>query len=85
MQNVARPPRNESLVRVIEILTKDLVHRKHVDLVLLEHGSHAVVTTDLALVVGVLQIVGSNIGPYPLDGLRAGELRCSVTVGPSAC
>lgn len=42
------------------------------DLVLLEDGTHRVVAADDAFVVGILEIVGPHVGPYPLHGLGAG-------------
>lgn len=63
-----------SLVRVVEVLAKDLVHCEHVDLVLLEDCPHSLVTSDLAFIIRVLKVFGPNICPYPLDGLRARQL-----------
>lgn len=44
------------------------------DAVLLEHGAHGVVTTDLALVGGVLEVARLDVLPDLLDGLRSGKL-----------
>ena len=41
-------------IRGVEVAGKQLVHGKHVHLVLLEHSVHFLVTLDLTLVVGIL-------------------------------
>lgn len=40
-----------------------LVHPEHVNLGLLEHGHHLLVTADLALVFGILKIIGLDVLP----------------------
>lgn len=42
------------LVLAIEILPEEFVHGEHMDLVLLEDGSHGIVTADHAFVVWIL-------------------------------
>lgn len=44
------------------------------NLVLLEDRTHRVVAADLALVFWILEVVGTDVFPYALHGLRAGEL-----------
>jgi hypothetical protein len=51
-----------------------LVHPEHVDPGLLEHGLHFLIAEDLALVLGILKIVGLDVLPQLLDDLRAGKL-----------
>jgi hypothetical protein len=46
--------RSSLFIRGVEVTGKQLVHGKHVHLVLLEHGVHFLVTPDLTLVVGIL-------------------------------
>lgn len=60
-----------SLVLAVEILPEKLVHGEHVNLLLLEHGSHGIVTADHAFVTWILKVVFADVGPYPLDGLGA--------------
>lgn len=62
------------LVNGIELVSEQLVHREHVDLVLLEDGVHLFVAQDLALVIGILQAVALDVDPELLDHLRAGQL-----------
>ena len=64
-------PRMSSFIRVVHVLTEYLVHREHVDLVLLEYSSHPLVTADLAFVIWILQVIGSDMGPYALNNLRS--------------
>lgn len=56
----------------VEVVADQLVHLEHVDGALLEDGLHAVVTAYLALVGGVLQVVGLDVLPQLLDDLWAG-------------
>lgn len=51
-----------------------LVHPEHVDFGLLENSLHLLVAADLALVRGVLQIIGLDVLPQLLDDLRTGKL-----------
>ena len=44
------------------------------DVFLMEYGVHALVATDLALVVLVLEVVSFDVLPDFLDGLGPGEL-----------
>lgn len=46
-----------------------LVHLEHVHLGLLKHGHHLLVASNLALVTGILQIVGLDVLPEFLDDL----------------
>lgn len=54
-----------------------LVHPEHVDASLLEYSLHLLVAQDLALVLGILKIVGLDVLPELLDDLRARELYTS--------
>jgi hypothetical protein len=56
-------------IRGIEVTGEQLVHGEHVNLVLLEHGVHFLVTPDLTLVVGILQVTLLDICPDLLDSL----------------
>lgn len=47
----------------VEMASDILVHAEHVDLGLLEHGLHLLVAADLALVCGILEIVGLDVLP----------------------
>lgn len=51
-----------------------LVHPEHVDASLLENSLHLLVAENLALVLGVLKIVGLDVFPELLDNLRARKL-----------
>lgn len=51
------------------------------DLVLLEDGSHGIVTADHTFVVWVLEVVFADVGPYSLDGLGARELLGGISFG----
>ncbi len=73
-----------SLVRVVEILAKNLVHGEHMDFVLFEHCPHGLVASDLSFVVGVLEVFGPDVGPYLFDRLRAGQLVRLVAITPSS-
>ena len=64
-----------SILRIVQILAQDFIHRKHVHLVALEHRAQLVVASYLPLVVRILQLVLSDVLPDALDGLRARELR----------
>jgi hypothetical protein len=66
--------RRRDLIHRIQILIKNLVHRKHVHTILLENGSHRVVAPDLAFVGRVLQVALLDVFPDFLDGLGAREL-----------
>lgn len=50
-------------------------HRKHMDRVGPKDGTHGVVADDLALVFLILKIVGFDVFPYLLHGLRPRQLR----------
>ena len=54
---------------VVQLLPQDLVHGKHMHLILLEDQLHLLVAPDLALIVRVLQVAGFDVLPYLLDGL----------------
>lgn len=51
------------------MISKQLVHRKHMDLIHLEDKLHAVIAADLALVGWVLEVMCFDVFPYFLDGL----------------
>lgn len=67
-----------SFIWIIEVLTENLRHGKHVDAVLLEDTTHQVVAENVALVCGILQVVLSDVLPHLLDGLGARQLRSMV-------
>lgn len=54
----------------IEILTQDLVHGKHVNLVLLENAAHTIIASYLTFVIWILKTICLDIFPYLLDSLR---------------
>lgn len=62
------------LLNGVEMASDILVHPEHVDFGLLEHSLHLLVAADLALVCGVLEIVGLDVLPQLLDDLRTGQL-----------
>lgn len=62
------------LLNGVEMASNVLVHSEHVDLGLLEHSLHLLVAADLALVCGILEIVGLDVLPQLLDDLRTGKL-----------
>lgn len=58
-----------SFVRDVQILTQNLVHRKHVHLVLFEDRSQSIITANHALVIWVLEVICTHVGPNALDRL----------------
>lgn len=65
-----------------------LVHLEHVDRVLLKHLAHPVVTDNLALVAGILQVVRLDVLPELLDNLGSGQLgarKISTCHGGAGC
>lgn len=56
------------------MIANQLVHLEHVDGVLLEDLAHPIVADNLALVAGVLQVVGLDVLPELFDNLRSGQL-----------
>lgn len=54
---------NPLLLHRVEVASNVLVHAKHVDLGLLEHSLHLFVAANLALVLGILKIVGLDVLP----------------------
>jgi hypothetical protein len=61
-------------IRVIQVLIENLGHGKHVDSVLLEDSAHRFVTSDLAAIGRVLQLVLTNVLPNLLNRLWARKL-----------
>lgn len=41
---------------------------------LLEHSTHGVVAANHSTIIGILEIMGSNISPYSFDSLWPGKL-----------
>lgn len=66
--------RQSLLSNGIEVASNLLVHPEHVDASLLEYSLHLLVADDLALVLGVLKIVGLDVLPELLNDLRARKL-----------
>lgn len=58
----------------VEMASDVLVHSEHVDFGLLEHSLHLLVAADLALVCGILEIIGLDVLPQLFDDLRTGKL-----------
>lgn len=58
----------------IEVLSKHLVHRKHMYLILLENRLHLVIAINLALVGWILQVSRLDMSPNLLNHLRSREL-----------
>ena len=56
-------------VRDVQILAQDLVHRKHVHLVLFKDRSQGVIAANHSLVIWVLEVIGTHIGPNALNRL----------------
>ena len=69
---MAYPVIESSFVRDVQILAQDLVHRKHVHLVLFKNRSQGIITTNHSLVAWVLEVVGMHVGPNALDRLWPG-------------
>lgn len=61
-------------IRVIQVLVENLGHGKHVNSVLLEDSAHRFVTSDLAAVGRVLQLILTNVLPDLLNCLGARKL-----------
>ena len=53
---------------------EELDHTKGTNLVLSENGDHLGVGSEVLLVLGVLELVGLDVGPEALDHLGSGEL-----------
>lgn len=53
---------------------EELGHTEGTNLVLSENGNHLGVGSEVLLVLGVLELVGLDVGPEPLDNLGPGEL-----------
>ena len=62
------------LVGVGQVSLEELGHTEGTNLVLSEDGDHLGVGSEVLLVLGVLQLVGLDVGPEPLDHLGPGEL-----------
>lgn len=58
----------------VKLLPKDLVHGKHVYLILFEYGVHPLVASDLTLIFWDLQVPLFDVLPDFLDHLRSREL-----------
>lgn len=67
--------RRPLFTRVVEVLIQDLCHCEHIDTILLKNSTHGLVAYDLPFVGWVLEIVLADMIPYPLDGLRPGNLQ----------
>lgn len=65
---------SHSLLRTVQLLSKQLVHSKHMHFILLEHSLHSVITNNLSLVARILQVMRSNVLPDLLDHLRSRQL-----------
>ena len=68
-------------VHIVHVLAEYLVHREHMYLFLLEYGFQRLIAPDHALVAGILQIMGTNIGPDTFDRLGSRKLFSSVSRG----
>lgn len=68
-------------IRVIQVLIENLGHREHMDSVLLEDSAHRLITSDLAAVGRVLQLVLANVLPNFLNCLRARKLFQKISKG----
>ena len=53
---------------------EELCHSEGTDLLLSEDGLHLGVGNEVLLVLGVLELVGLDVGPEALDHLGSGEL-----------
>ena len=62
------------LIGVGQVSLEELGHTEGTNLVLSEDGDHLGVGCEVLLVLGVLQLVGLDVGPEPLDNLGPGEL-----------
>jgi hypothetical protein len=59
------------LLNIIKLLPQNLIHSKHMHLILLENQLHLIIAEDLALVGWVLQVARFDVLPYLLDDLGA--------------
>lgn len=57
------------------MVAEEFIHRKHINLVLLEDGVQLFVAQDLSLIAGILQAVSLDVVPDFLDYLWTGELQ----------
>ena len=62
------------LIGVGQVSLEELGHTEGTNLVLSEDGDHLGVGCEVLLVLGVLQLVGLDVGPEPLDNLGPREL-----------
>lgn len=67
LRNIAMP--DPLLLDRVELAPQELVHGKHVDLVLLKDSLQLLVAEDLTLVVGILELVAFDVIPELLDDL----------------
>ena len=65
-------------LNIIELFAQEFVHGEHVNLILLKHQLHLLVTNDLAPVVRVLEFIGFDVLPYLLDDLRSRKLQRAI-------
>ena len=61
-------------LRVGQVSLEELGHAEGADLVLPEDGLHLGVGLEVLLVLGVLELVGLEVSPDPLDHLWSGQL-----------
>lgn len=64
-----------SFLNIVQLLSQQFVHGKHVNFVLLKNQLHAVITDDLSFVGGILEVVGFDVHPYLFDDLGSRELQ----------
>lgn len=57
------------LVRAVEVLIQDLGHGEHMHPVLLEHGTHCLIASNLTSVIRILEIVRADVLPKLADCL----------------
>ena len=58
------------LIRVGQVILEVLGHTKDTNLVLTEDGDHLGIGCEVLFALRVLQLVGLDVGPKPLDHLR---------------
>lgn len=62
------------LLNIIKLLTQQLIHGEHLDLLHLEYQLHLLIAHDLSLVGWVLEVVPFDVFPQLFNDLRTGEL-----------
>ena len=65
-------------VRWIEVIPEDLVHSKHMHLILFEDCLHGPVAEKHSFIIGVLEIMLLDVSPDAFHCLGSGQLRFAI-------